>query len=1270
MASVISWKVAPGKYAYITKPNGRYIQGRITDSAQLNEMASTVKGWTKEQYTSAFGEMQTEVNNIYGNLEGSAADYYNLSELNSASIVLLAGDDAGTANVGDDGSLFLGDEDYRKLIDDIERQFNAQREILANELNRIKDSIEHNAGVDLTDAMNEINATKERLADAERRLSDAAKNAQDALDALRSLGGGELTPEQMEDILSKLSAMKDWLGDMGDKIKAFLTEYDAVLGNLGSMGIAYDVSQGLLSLMLSNINTISGTVGTVTRTMNAQRGEISDLTTYYEELSGTTTRLERKMSGMQGLIQDTAEFMSGEYINIVDRKIDAKAAEIVDSISHSSSADVTSIRQSLNGLSATVKTQIARLDTLNGNITSINTELNGLEGRISTAMTRADSALTEAMALRNEWNATDGSIIQEIADLVIEKDENGIPIYYWIGNGEENKIRVYITDRKDELGNTIYTANSDGTGTEYTTDVMPSYMTRMISYIMQNLDSISMQVTSGSVLAALKLSVTEDGSLIYLNADRVVIDSDVIADSLESKAGNIGGVHIGAGMISAATDGNKWALTSAGTLEATSAKIQGSISATSGYFKGDIYADTLTLGNNSIQDYITGRINDAALSGTSGYSKDDIISFVSGYVESRDFLEGDALNGYVTEDGLRRWAESQSGITSAYVQSVLDTIEGAEISWASATTENGSGGTRHTLIIGGHEYTWDTYDMKNAILLDTVISGTSGDTEYKFLVDKNGLLQANNAIIYGKVYASEGWFKGMIEAGEGKIGNIYITNSGFSGTNLNITNNYFFSDNVTIKGSISADSGYFKGDIYADNGYFKGNVTSAKIYGSEIYGSKILIDGKYRGEHIYFYFTEGDIGNGNLGIIGNVTQMLEDDVTFQFYSEDSVHDFQTMEVAIERGSTSGVCYLDEHPEILADYEDMHGQNKLAANRGYIMNSQIYDRLCNFDIVFSLKRTTVDFDYLDASELDGFVIYDPKAGTESSQSQYFEVKENGQMTVQNAIINGDITMNSGNSIVMYNSGGVQSFLLSSDKVLLDNVSTTYALRKKIVYSETYGYYENRGYSSYDDDGFQSTTWTIATKKTSDLFTTFPVIYLKLMKDNRNGYGYGEGTVRVYWNGSEIAKFSGTTDEIIAPSTATTKAFNLQPYLSARQAESGVLKITYEGETEAGASAPGYRGDESYGYGRVEFYANEGITLQGTTTSVDNKFIVGSNGIQMMLDGGSNLTFGIIDGQPRFHCELRDNGAIVSGIDIDSTEGVRYYPKGGNQYKQLL
>ena len=62
------------------------------------------------------------------------------------------------------------------------------------------------------------------------------------------------------------------------------------------------------------------------------------------------------------------------------------------------------------------------------------------------------------------------------------------------------------------------------------------------------------------------------------------------------------------------------------------------------------------------------------------------------------------------------------------------------------------GRLKHTVIVGGKEYTWITADIGNYLLLDTMVSGTSGDSNYSFVVDKKaGKTEIRKAIerIYG-----------------------------------------------------------------------------------------------------------------------------------------------------------------------------------------------------------------------------------------------------------------------------------------------------------------------------------------------------------------------------------------------------------------------------------------------------------------------------------------------------------------------------------------
>lgn len=273
-----------------------------------------------------------------------------------------------------------------------------------------------------------------------------------------------------------------------------------------------------------------------------------------------------------------------------------------------------------------------------------------------------------------------------------------------------------------------------------------------------------------------------------------------------------------------------------GSVSATDGYFKGSISADNGYFKGrveasegffnnmsatnitmdnsffsgNVYANSLTLGNNqTIQDYVAGQISGFAAN--SGMNYNQVQSAISEFLSNGDYLQGSALTGYVTsgllEDWIAQWNASHSGqtLTDAEISALTKMIAGAEISNVIGLTRNPDGSITHTMNIGGQEYNWVTYDAGDYLLLGAVFSGMSGSELTKFVVSKEGLLQANNAVIYGKIYASEGYFQGSVSATDG----------------------YF-------KGSVSADSGYFHGDIVANSLKLGNNQTIQEYVGGQI----------------------------------------------------------------------------------------------------------------------------------------------------------------------------------------------------------------------------------------------------------------------------------------------------------------------------------------------------------------------------------------------------------------------------------------------------
>lgn len=294
-----------------------------------------------------------------------------------------------------------------------------------------------------------------------------------------------------------------------------------------------------------------------------------------------------------------------------------------------------------------------------------------------------------------------------------------------------------------------------------------------------------------------------------------------------------------------------------GSVSATDGYFRGSISADNGYFKGrveanegyfknmsatnitmdnsffsgNVYANSLTLGNNqTIQDYIGSQITGYAAN--SGMNYDQVNQAINDFLNERNYVGNSALTGYVTsglfESWITEWNAQHSGqtLTDEEIEALAERVVGAEISNVIGLTKNPDGSITHTMNIGGQEYNWVTYDAGNYVLLGAVFSGISGNELTKFVVSKNGLLQANNAIIYGKIYASEGYFHGSVSATDGY----------FKGS-VSADNGYF-------KGRLESTEGFFKGSVSADNGYFKGDIVARSLKLGDDQTIQDYVDGK------------------------------------------------------------------------------------------------------------------------------------------------------------------------------------------------------------------------------------------------------------------------------------------------------------------------------------------------------------------------------------------------------------------------------------------
>ena len=765
--SILSWKIDSCTYAYIFPINNSYVSNRIPEDSPLwSSIIDEIGKWDYDTYYSNFQKMSKEVSEKYGTIIPWDDLYWNFADENNVgnvNIVLLAGKDGeGYVNGGNGTS--SGDEVYEEFKDAINKELDKAKQDIEEQNKKVEEFVEKKVEETITEAKNTIAETKKELADTREELENKLEGAAEALDkaaALFDMGEAGITGEKIKEALSSVTECGKWITANSGTVHDFKTDYDAAKRILGGIGSAEDALAGLFSQIGTTINDMDNTVGNVESWMVASAATIGDIATWYDVNASAVTEASSIINASAGTITDAINFISGDGLTTkVTSIMDGRNAVIKDEIMAETSAAVTNVRNVLNGLSGVVETSIARLDGIDGDLTSLGSRMSAEEQKMEQWMTVSDSAMTVAQDLRETWSVESGKL-STVASLTAQVDDEGNVMYFVSGStdSESDDIRVWKDD------NDIW---RDSNGVAYDEeDVIVHWSQAMASYIQQQTSAITMSVMGeDNLTAAIKLAISGDSSIISMVAEEVVIDANVIARAISAETANIGGILIGDGRIECMKTNNGRPLFLLnghdGSLYAQNAYIEGTVRATSGQFNGSITATSLTLGPNYGDKSITEYIDDKVPSDVT--SSGDVQNMISAYVSTPEF-KNSITNGYITEEDLQKWAESQSNLTEDDVKKLIDTWGNTKVNTTfTSTTEDGQ--TRYVLSIGGEQYEWYTYELKDQdgngfVVLNRPYSGETESGKTSVLVSTNGLLQAHNAIIHGCIHAIAGEIGGL-----------------------------------------------------------------------------------------------------------------------------------------------------------------------------------------------------------------------------------------------------------------------------------------------------------------------------------------------------------------------------------------------------------------------------------------------------------------------------------------------------------------------------
>lgn len=767
MSRILSWKINSDKYAYLFKIPGTdsHISDRLSPENSIWDDSSVIEYYTcnEDTYKDAFASMSGEVLSTFAVTIPYKENYFTENNGTGGTIVLLSGADgiSGDKNISTND---IGAEVYDQFNKLIDERLAIETAKILEQNKAVKDSITAKTQETISKAIETIEKTQEQLnnvrADLEVRLSGATS----ALTMAASLFelNGAINAEDIQNVFGSIHEYDEWMDKYSGCVEEIKYDYDKAKEMMGTIGEAEDVTMGMFSKFASSLSVLNQTVGAVESTMNASEGTIKDIASWYNINASSVTEASSFINAMSGQITNTINFIQGDdFTSTIRREMDAQKASIKDEVLAETNSALTNVTREMNAISGQIIDSITMM-TSDSALTSMGHKMDALESTMDEWMTKTDSAMSITSDLREQWSISSGKI-SSVSTLMAETDADGNIMYFASGETSYEE-RVFKNSQNQWVGSISNQIWDDKW-------VYVHFSNVIASYIQQQSSAITLSVMGdGDVTAAIKAAIEGDKSIITMIANEVVIDANMIAKAISAKTANIGGILLGDGQVKCMATKNDKPLFlldgKTGKLYAQDAEITGSITATS-----------LTLGGGeTIDDYINNRIPSETP------TIDDITGIVSGYLKSEEFEKILGDQGYVTQGSFDEWVEKQSGLTIDEVSAICKTLIGAEINFPSGTTSDGSGGTVHTISIGGKQYSWTTIDGGNFLVLDKQLSGNSGTT----IISKDGLLQANNAIIYGEIHAQKG-----------SIGSLTLNNGGLYGDNFKLNN-----DGLILRGSI------------------------------------------------------------------------------------------------------------------------------------------------------------------------------------------------------------------------------------------------------------------------------------------------------------------------------------------------------------------------------------------------------------------------------------------------------------------------------------
>lgn len=628
---------------------------------------------------------------------------------------------------------------------------------------------------------------------------------------------------------------------------------------------------------------------------------------------------------------------------------------------------VTSVTNSTGIVIDTLKAEIAQwadqIDTVNGEITNVTRTLSAQSGKIQDIASKYYQLGDRVTVAENTIDVNAG-YIKSVVSQVRENRESITKIKQWIDENQTGfdisaEIKKGTDQAKAEIMGIVFEDPNDPTKLNSRIKVSADD----IQIDGQNIDlsgNVTFRGLENSVNGVngkvdelnTKLfgETTISGGLIKTN---LINTEELKVKHLDGATGSFSG-SLTASDISAST-------INGGTI---TGQINGTANiSTSGTFTGDIVARSITLGDNGatynnweslksdinitdqqIENVISNKFNENVVtvnklaSAINNLSYSELTTIGNGVTA--------ALSNYATTSNLTQLRTDLTTLLSGKVGSdeingiVDEIVQNRTSELVIPTITKDQDGVLH-ISVSGNEY--KAYEQTTSdgkyVVYGTKISDSNADPEKEkyFILGKDGLLKANNAIIHGVIVATSGHFTGEVTAESGNIGGWTINTTNYDSQTLPcLTGGYSITGDGTDSHTVTATLMPKAGILFSEQkleGLVKHNLDT-QVYNNgismhdETVSTNNVKVGKYTTlSRELFEMRHSDVTQGDIShAVEYITARFNSDGSGQFANNGISWDTNGSVTVNTSGMSEGFKFVGSKQSNATNYTVINGNN--------------------------------------------------------------------------------------------------------------------------------------------------------------------------------------------------------------------------------------------------------------------------------------------------------------------------------------------------------